>query len=239
MITNNFIFDWNSFWINIIAGLFFFILSIFVSIWLIPRYTVRLIRKKNQTFLIIKIGAILQELCNFLAEAPYRDTLLNFEQIAIYTHKYKKGKISENYRFVALCIINVFKDIVFPRMSVVIYDYYNSKDSNEKYVSITDEYNRLRNFRLEIERIIAIHSLHIDDFVVQKISNLCFDIKTLEIKFKDNFIYDELLEKTGAERMGIMGLNELPRIYETLLCLIKELIVLDYFEFEISKQKDN
>ena len=195
MIINNFIFDLNSFWINIIAGLFFFVLSIIVSIWLIPKCTVRLIRKKNETFLATKISAILQELCNFLTEAPFRNKILNYERIAIFTKKYEKGKISKNHKFVALCIINVFNKIVFPRMTIVIYEYYKGKNPDEKYKLITEEYNRLRNFRLEIERILSVHSLHIDDTIVQKISNLCFDIKLLEIKFKDNLLYDELLEK--------------------------------------------
>jgi len=34
--------DLESFWINIYAGSIFFILGILVSIWLIPKFTIRL-----------------------------------------------------------------------------------------------------------------------------------------------------------------------------------------------------
>jgi len=233
-----FLFDWDSFWINIISESVFFVVGILISIWLIPIYTIRLIRKKNKKFLINKIGAILQELCDFLSESPFRDNkILNFEMIAVFTKKSNRGKISKDYKFVALCGINVLNKIVFPQMAIVIYDYYNDKNPDEKYTSISDEYNRLKKFRLEIERIIAVHSLHVDDSIIQKSSNLCFDIKALEIKFKANLLNDELLEKLGENRKGIFGLNELTKIYETLLYLIKDLVSLDYFELEIEKQK--
>lgn len=237
MVINCFIFDWNSFWINIVAGFIFFVLSILVSIWLIPKFTVRLIKKKNKKYLITKIGAVLQEFCDFLSDSPFRDKILNNEQIAIFTKKYKKGKISKDYKFVALCGINVYDKLVFPRLTLVIYGYYNDKNPNEKYKLITEEYNRLKNFRLEIERILAVHSLHLDDSTIQNISNLCFDIKAHEIKYKVNLVYDDLLDKVGEARDGIFGLNELPKIYETLLYLIRDLVSLDYFELEIEKQK--
>ncbi len=228
-----FSFDWDSFWINIIAGTVFFILSILVSIWLIPKFTVRLIKKKNKKYLIVKIGAVLQELCDFLSEAPFRDKELNYEHISVFTRK----RDLRNYRFVALCVINVFNKIVYPKMTLVIYDFYKDKQPNDSYKLISEEYDRLRLFRHEIERILTVHSLHIDDDFVQKISNLCLDIKALETRFKTNLVYDELLIETNSERNGVFGLNELPKIYENLLTLIKELISLDYFEYGIEKAK--
>lgn len=228
-----FIFDWNSFWINIIAGFIFFILSILVSIWLIPKFTVRLIKKKNKKYLIVKIGAVLQELCEFLSEAPFRDKELNYEHVHVFTKK----RDLKNYRFVALCVINIYNKIVYPRMTLVIYDFYKDKKPGDSYKLISKEYDRLRLFRLEIERILSVHSLHIDDDFVQKISNLCLDIKALETSFKTNLVYDELLKETNSERDGVFGLNELPKIYKNLLTLIKELISLDYFEYEIVKVK--
>jgi hypothetical protein len=231
-----FIFDWDSFWINIIAGLIFFILGIFVSIRLVPKYTVRLIRKKNIKYSIIKIGAVLQEFCDFINQSPFKDKILDFEQIAVFTKKFdSKGRISLDYRFISLCSINVFNKIIYPQMILVVYGYFKDKDPNEQYNLITSEYKRLKDFRLEIERILSVHSLHIDDIIIQKISNLCIDIKALETRFKDNIIYDGLLKSTGSEREGIFGLNELPKIYESLLYLIEELISLEYFEYEIKK----
>ena len=234
-----FVFDWNSFWINIIAGLIFFVLSILVSTWLIPKYTVRLIRKKNKKYSITKIGAVLQELCEFLSDSPYRDEILYSEQISVCTRK----KDLNNYRFVALCSINVFNDIVFPKMTLIIYNYYEGRNPNESYKLISEEFNRLKEFRIEIERILMVHSLHIDENIIQKISNLCFDIKALETKYKFNLVYDELIEEIKAkeervtERSGVFGLNEIPPIYKNLLQLIKELISLTYFEYNIEKAK--
>jgi hypothetical protein len=229
----DFIFDWNSFWINIIAGFIFFILSILLSIWLIPKYTVRLIKGKNKKFLINKISAVLQELCEFLSLAPYRDKILNYELIAIYT---KKSDI-KNFRFVALCCVNVFSRLIYPQLILVIYDFYKGLKPNDSYKLISEEFNRLKNFRLEIERILAVHSLHIDDTIIHKISDLCLEIKAFETSYKVNLDYDELLEKTNTEREGIMGLNDLPKIYTNLLHLIKDLITLDYFEYKIEVAK--
>lgn len=228
-----FLFDWNSFWINIIAGLIFFVLGVLVSIWLIPRFTIRLIKKKNKKYLIVKFGAVLQEFCDFLSESPFRDKELNYERISVFT---KKSDL-KNYRFVALCGINVFNEIVYPKMTLVIYDFYKDRNPDDAYKLISEEYSRLKLFRFEIERILTVHSIHLDDDFVQKISNLCLDIKVLETDYKSNLLYNELLEETNSEKNGIFGLNELPKIYKNLLSLIKELISLDYFEYEIEKTK--
>jgi len=160
-----FIFDWNSFWINIIAGLIFFVLSILVSTWLIPKYTVRLIRKKNKKYSITKIGAVLQELCEFLSDSPYRDESLYSQQISVCSRK----KDIDNYRFIALCCINVYNDIVFPKMIIAIHNYYDDRNQNELYKLVSEELNRLKEFRIEIERILMVHSLHIDENIIQKI----------------------------------------------------------------------
>ena len=240
MILNILIFDWNSFWINIIAGLIFFVLGIFVSIWLVPKFTVKLIQTKNKNYSIIKISALLQELCEFLSNSPYRDKELNFEQISVFTRKRNVG----NYRFVAICSINVFNKIVFPKMSLTIFNYYKSPSSNESYKLITVELNRLKEFRVEIERILMVHSLHIEENIIQEISHLCFDIKAFESKYKMNLEYDELIKElkeneneAQIERTGIFGISEITKIYDNLLTLIKELISLDYFEYEIKQSK--
>jgi len=231
----SFVFDWDAFYINILAGLIFFILSILTSIWLIPKFTVRLIKNKNKKYLISKIGTVLQELCDFVSESPFRNKELELEQISVFTKK----KDLKNYRFVALCRINVFKKMVYPKMNLVIYDFYNEKNHEESYRLISEEYRRLKLFRLEIERVLTVHSLHIDDDFILKISNLCLDIKALETKFKTNLIYDELLKETNSERKGVFGIHELTKIYENLLTLIKDLINLKYFEYNIEKQAVN
>jgi len=224
-----FIFDWNSFWINIIAGLVLFVLSLILSIWLIPRYTIRLLKKRNKKYLINKISALLQEFCEFLMISPYRDKILNLEHISIFTRK----SDFKNFRFVALCCINVFNRIIYPQIVIVILEYYRHKNPNESYKLLSEEFSRLKTFRIEIERIIAAHSLHIDEAIIHKVSDLCLYIKSFESSFKVNLEYDELLKESNSIREGVMGLNDLPKIYENLLFLIKELISMRYFEYKI------
>lgn len=172
----NFDFDWSSFCIDIAPNLIFFILSILASIWLIPKFTVRLIKNKNKIYLTRKLGAFLQEFCDFILESPFRDKELNYEQISIFTKK----KDLTNYRFVGLCGVNVFDKRVYPKIILVIYDFYKNKMPEESYKLISEEYTRLKLLRIEIERILGVHSLHIDDDIVHKISDLCFDIRALE-----------------------------------------------------------
>ena len=224
-----FVFDWNSFWINIIAGIIFFVISILFSIWLIPKFTIRLLKKRNKIYLIKKLSAVIQELCEFLIDTPFKDEILNFEKVAIFTRK----KDKENYCFVGLSSINVFNKIVFPKMTLVIYDYFKDKEPNKAFELITDEYNRLKNFRTEIEKILAFHSLHLDDDVIFKISDLCFEIRRQELDHKADLVFEELLKKTESERTGIFGLKEIPTIYKKVLELIKQLASLEYFEYTI------
>ena len=148
-----------------------------------------------------------------------------------------KKKNWRQFKFVALCNINVFNEIVFPKMLLVIHDYHEKLSKDESYKLITEEYKRLKEFRVDIERILSAHSLYLDEELVLKISNLCFDIRQIEIQFKANLMYDDLLKSTDSERTGFFGLNQLPKIYESTLFLIKDLVTKDYFEFEIQKAK--
>jgi len=226
-------FDWNSFWINIWAGLIFFILGILFSIWLIPRFTLRLMRKRNKTFLKRKLASIIRELCEFLICSPFKDNQLNHEHLSIFTNK----KDIDNFCFVGLCPINVFSKISYPKMSLVIYEYFKELKPDDSYLELSKEYSRLKNFRTEIEKILAVHSLYIDDKLILKISDLCSDIRAQELKYIINLEYDELLEKTNSKRNGIFGVNELPTIYEKILLLIKEISTLKYFEYQIDIKK--
>lgn len=211
------------------AGLVFFILSIPLAIWIIPEFTVRLIRRKNKKYLRLKLSAILQELCEFITESQYRDNELNREHLAITT---KKSDL-KNFKFVGLSSINVFNKIVYPKMSLVIYNFHRQITPDESYKHLKEEYNRLKLFRTDIERILAAHSLHLDEDIISKISILCMNIRKHEIAFKTNVVYDNLLNETDETRTGIFGLNEVPKIYETILLLTKDIINSGYFEYEI------
>jgi len=224
-----FISDWEAFY----AGLIFCIISAIIAIWLIPKLTIRLIKKRNKKYLSIKTGAVLQEFCEFIFKSPFKDSELRSKSISVFITQ----KNIENQRFVALCTINVFDETVYPKMTLVIYDFFKNKSPDESYNAISKECDRLKSFRLEIEKILAAHSLYIDDDLIQKISCLCMDIRSLEIKYTFNLEYDELLKKTNSERNGVFGINELFKIYENLLVLTKELISIDFFEYEIDTKK--
>jgi hypothetical protein len=224
--------DWNSFWINIYAGLIYFILGLLVSIWLIPLFTLRLLKKKNKTYLKRKIASVIRELCEFLVCSQFRDKELNMEHINIFTNK----KDIKNYQFVGLCPINVFSRISYPKMKFVIYEYFKNLNPEESYIELSKEYSRLKNFRAEIENILSVHSLYLDDKLILRISDLCSNIRGQEIKYTINLEYEELLAKTNEKRTGVFGVNELPDIYEKILLLIRDLSELEYFEYTIDKK---
>lgn len=231
-IINSFLFDWNSFWINIIAGAIFFILSTLISIWLIPRFTLRLINRKNRKFIIRKQSALILELCEFLMNSPFKDDLLNRETLAIFTKK----SDTKNYRFVGLSVINVFNNLIYPQITIVILNLLKKTEPNIAYELITSEHKRLKDFRKEIEKIIAYHSLHLDQEIILKISDLCFEIRNQEIQFSTNAIYDDLLTKTNSERTMSFGIIELPKIYEQIFYLLRHISSLPCFEFEIKRK---
>jgi hypothetical protein len=224
--------DWNAFWINIYAGLVYFFLGVLTSIWLIPRFTLRLIKRKNRKYLKRKLASILRELCEFLICSQFRDKELNQEHLSIFTSK----KDIRNYTFIGLCPMNVFSPITYPKIKLVIYEYFNKLDPDTAYKELSLEYSRLKTFRGEIEKILAAHSLYLDDKLALKISDLCSDIRKQEIDFLINYEYQDLLEKTQNKRTGVFGLNELPNIYEKILLLIKDLTTLKYFEYSIDKK---
>ena len=227
-------FEWDSFWINIISDAVFFLVTIPIVIKYLPDIAIGLIKKRNKKNLTVKFSYILIELCEFITDSQYRDSQLNKDHIAVTTNK----KDLKNFRFVALININVFSKIVYPKMLLVIHDYHNKLTIEESYKLLTEEYNRLKTFRIDIERILSAHSLLVDEEVVLKISKLCFDIRQIEIKFKTNDMYDGLLKSTNSNRTGFFGLNELPTIYESTLHLIKDIVSMDYFEYEIQEGKN-
>jgi hypothetical protein len=227
-------FDWDSFWVNIISDAAFFVVTIPIVIKFLPDIAIWLLKKRNKRHLTVKFSSILIELCEFITDSPYRDDELNQEHIAITTEK----KDLKNFKFVALCNINVFSKVVYPKILLVIHDYHKKLTIEESHKLMTEEYQRLKTFRTDIERILSAHSLLLDEEIILKISNLCFDIRRVEIDFKVNDMHDDLLQKTNSERTGFFGLNKLPKIYESTLYLIKDMLTMDCFEYEIQKGKN-
>jgi hypothetical protein len=222
-------FDWNSFWVNIYAGFIYFILGILFSIWLIPRFTLRLIRGRNKKYLNRKMSSIVRELCEFLISSQFRDKELNQEHISIFSGK--RG--SKNYAFVGLCPMNVFSPITYPKIKIVIHEFFEKLDPDKAYTELSQEYSRLKIFRKEIETLLTAHSLYLDDDLALRISDLCSDLRGQEINFLVNYEYQDLLEKTQKKRTGVFGVGELFEIYEKILLLIRDLTKLKNFEYTI------
>lgn len=225
--------DWDSFWLNFLVGLIFFILSIPVAIKVIPYFTIRQLRNKNKKYILRKTSYVIQEICEYLSLMPFKDDELHKYQVAIFTSK----KDLKNHRFVGLLNINVFNPIVFPKVQLVVADHFKNLSNNEGFELLTREKNRISIFREKLERIIEVHSLHIDENTISNISELCLDIRSFEIEFEFNFAIDDLIEKGVTERGGVFGVMNLAKLYERTLILLKNLIDKKHFETETKLKK--
>ncbi len=223
-------FDWPSIWTNIVSDFIFLIISIPIVIGLLPWYTLRLLRRRNKKHLVLKISNVILELCEFLSYSQYRDTILNAEYLAITT---KKNNIKE-FRHVALCSVNVFNKIICPKILIVIHETHKQLAPDKSYALLTEEFERLKEPRVEIERILSAHGLYLEEIVILKISDLCFQIRKLELDFKNNLDFQQLAKALNKEEYSNFGQTELPRIYQTIFNLIKDLLIKEYFDYTLT-----
>jgi hypothetical protein len=220
--------DWDAFWLNFFVGLIFFILSIPLAIKLIPYFTIRQLQKKNKKYILRKTSYVIQEICEYLSSMPFKDNELHKYQIAIFTSK----SDLKNHRFVGLVNIDILNPIVFPKVQLVVSNHLKSLTINEGFNLLNNEKERISSFREKLERIIEVHSLHLDEAVISNISELCLDIRSFEIQFEFNFAIDDLIEKGFTERIGVFGIMDLAKLYEKILTLLKGLIDKKHFETE-------
>ena len=128
--------DWSSFYINILAGAIFFVLGILFSIWLIPKYTLKLIKKKNITYFNKKISFIIFELCEFLNGMPKEFKVNNGST----TFKVKNDKYPDIYDFVAKLNPDVLQPVAPEQLSLNIIktvNYYKDHFQQKKIQSHT------------------------------------------------------------------------------------------------------
>lgn len=162
----------------------------------------------------------------------FRSDDLNSEQIAIFT---ARSRIKE-HKFVALSIVNVFSPRVYPLIKITIHDTLRKRPATESFSIIKEELNKLKELRTAVEQILAAHSLHLDESILLRISQLCLEIRKLEIANKTNLTYEELSEANGLKMEGVFGEKELWNIYTTIFELIRDTVKGGYFEFKITKQ---
>lgn len=221
-------FDWPSIESNLISDTILYLFSLIT----IPIVTIWTIRWRNRRALVLKFSHILLELCDFLTHTHYRDQELNAEHIAIFT---RKSRIKE-YRFVALCNVNVFSPMIYPKALIVISQLHKKGTVKDSYEIVKAELQLMKELRIEVEQILSAHSMHLDQDLILRISSLCFEIRKLELTHKNNVTYEELSKATGNEMSGVFGILEINDIYISIFKLIKDILNRNYFDFKISKE---
>lgn len=224
-------FDWDGFWLNVIVSAGFFILSVFVSIKLIPYYTLRLIQKKNKFYIDRRIITLVEEICKFLNKAPYKDPELHQKNLSIFTTS--PGR--EGYRFAGLIKINVKSEILRIKMYLVVAEYFKGLNAIERYESLKKEKARLSEFRIQIESIIGSHSLHMDEEILSEVGEICLEIRSFELSFEFNKTLEELFpESENMDMPGVFGVREVAEIYKKVLEVLNRIIEKSNFKTELS-----
>lgn len=206
-----------AFWINMIAGGIFFLLGLLVSIWLIPHFTIRLIRKRNKNYLKQKVSFAIEELCDFFSSMPHQFTP---NQLArpIYSANLKYPKHND---FITWLKPDLFEEIALLAMSKNILEAIRNMNSKEKHELVENEIIRLEQLRNSLENIVGIHSNALEDDIINGVSQLCLDIRIVIRKHKrDDALFEELLN----HKEGIFGASHLKTVYENAFGLLKRLV---------------
>lgn len=205
--------DWDSFWINIYAGSIYFILGILVSLWLIPRLTVRQLKRKNIIHFRTKITFIIAELCEFLNKMP-KEFKVNEDSATFLV----KNKIYPDlFDFVALLKPNVLKPVAPEQLKVNILSTITKYSGEKRHDFVFNELERLNSLKNSLENVLSNHSLNIDDKLISSISSLCLEIQFMANEFRFNAASEEL---TG-EKEGISGAGHIDKIYEMIIELLR------------------
>ena len=223
-------FDWNGFSLNILVSGFFFILSVVASIKLVPYFTIRLIQRKNRKYIKRRTTAIVQEICRFLNNSPYRDFELHQYNLSIFTSRPE----DEGYQFAGLVKINVRNEVLRLKIFIVVAEYFNKMETYQRFESLKNEYDRLVEFRQLIENILGYHSLHLDEEIISEVSEICLDIRSFELAFEFNQTLTKLFTEKGNEMPGVSGVGEIAKIYQRLLEILNRIIERSNFKTELS-----
>lgn len=220
--------DWNSFWISFVVSLIFFLLSIPLSLKYIPQFTVSQLRKKNKKYIIRKTSFVIRELCDFINSLPFKDDELQKYQIAIFTPK----KDLKNHRFVGLLDFDIFNPVSYPKIQIIVSTQIKNLPIEDGFLLLKNEKDRISKLAEKLERIIEVHSLHIDDIIISEISEFCLNIRSFEIFFEYNNSIDDLIERGVTKRLGVIGIMEFAKLCEQSLRLLNSLVDLKAFEIE-------
>lgn len=202
-------FNCTSFWINVIAGLPYFILGIILTIYFIPKITVSRLRKQNKEEWLYIMSNIVLELSYFLQKSPYRHN----EGKDLYVYAKTKNPIPD---IITILPGDVRNELFFLKSKSKISEFFNDESPDELNRRIIAENQRVSKLRVELENILSSHSVIIDTDLISQISKLCLAIRRHELSFSDNSMYEELLQSTGKQREGIFGYHEIVDVFEKI-----------------------
>ena len=205
--------DWNSFWINIYAGSIYFILGLLCSIWLIPKFTVRLLKRKNIIHFRTKITFIISEICEFLNNMPKEFKVGNEST----TFLVQNSKFSDLNDFVALLNPNVLKPAAPEQLKVNILTTLQKYKGEERHNLMKGEIERLKILQSSFENILTSHSLNIDDKLISSLSSLSIEIRRIANEFR----FNDDSEKLTGKKEGIHGSDRLDKIYDKIINLLR------------------
>jgi len=208
--------DWDSFWINIYAGGIYFILGILFSIWLIPIFTLKLIKRKSRKFFRYKIAFLIGEVCNFFNKMPH-EFKANEEMTTFYVTNKKFPDLKD---FVGILKPNLFKPAAYEKTIVKISQCIVNFKGQERYDLVKSELDRLSELKKSLENLIDVHSLNFNDTVINHVSLLCLEINQMQTEFDFNKVSESL---TG-EKDGLSGASRIAKLYEKIFELLKILI---------------
>lgn len=225
-------FDWNSFWINVIVSSMFLILSIAISIKLIPFYTLKLLKKKRKPYITSKISILLLELCEFFEKNTFKTEELYEENLIIYSLNKKKDK-----DFIGLIVYNITDEKIAQKIDKRIIKSVNRNDIENSLKELENECKKIIQLKIKLESFLNIHSLDTDTEYLILVSDLCMKIRAFEIKFNRNYNSKDLFDKGLMKRHDIEGLSELRKSYELIIKLTIFLLRNENVEYHIIKNE--
>lgn len=217
-------FDCNSFWVNVIAGLPYFVLGVILTIYFIPKITVSRLRKQNKEEWLYILSNVVLELSFFLQKSPYRHN----EEKKLYVYAKTKSPIPE---IITVLPGDVRSEIYFLKFKTKVLNYFKGESSQELMQRIEKENLRVSKLRIELEKILSSHSVIVDTELISQISKLSLAIRRHEISFSDNLMYKKLIQNTGKQREGIFGHLEIVDVVEKVFQVLNKITTTKDFIF--------
>lgn len=232
--TNSFFcnFDWNSFWMNVIVSTIFLIISIIISIKLIPLFTLKLLKNKRKPFITSKISILLLELCEFFEKSTFKTQEIYFENIFIYSKNNKKNKTLLGLILYNITDINITKIIDKQIIKSV-----NKNDIENSLKKLENDYEKIINLKTKLELFLNNHTLDIDTEYLILISDICIKIRAFEIKFNRNYNSKDLFDEDLMKRHMIEGISELRNSYKLIIRLTTLLLENENIEYHIKRNE--